>query len=72
MSECEKVGIACEIKCDRPVPVRSDRFRNIFCPELKLDLTDGLSTLVVGGGKVEARAYVVKVDRFTLDEVEPF
>ena len=72
MSEREKVGVVREIECDRPVPVCSDRFRNILRSELKLDFTNGLGTLVIGGGGVEAGEYIVEVDRFTLDEVKPF
>ena len=72
MCKREEVGVAGEIKHDGPVPMGRDRFRNVLCPEFKLDFTDRFGALIVGGGRVEPGEYVVKVNGFTLDKIEPF
>ena len=72
MSKCEKIGVTGEIECDGPISMRRDRFRSILRSEFEFDLTDGFSTLVVGGRGVEAREDVVEVNGFPLNKVEPF
>ena len=69
VSEREEKGITGEVKHDGPVPMRHDRFWNVHHSKFELDLTDGL---IIGEGGVETREYVVKVNGFTLGEIEPF
>ena len=45
------------------------RFGDVFCSTFELDLADGFGMLIIRGGGVETGEDVIKVNRFTLDEM---